>query len=115
MVRNIYNHLKEKGLNPYLIGQHKGVCEEPFVIIREGTQMPSFRSRRVGQKVIDIILFGPINSYVVLIPYRENIIEALKELKCLRKTGTETQTIVDDDKKAYTTSIEYILIKKLEG
>jgi len=39
----------------------------------------------------------------------------MKELTGLRKTGNETPIIVDDTKKAYTTSIEYITQKKLEG
>ena len=40
---------------------------------------------------------------------------ALKEVLDLRKTGFETPAITDDDKKAYTSSIEYVIIKKLEG
>jgi len=39
----------------------------------------------------------------------------MKELDFLRKTGNETPIIIDDTKKAYTTSIEYQIIKKLEG
>ena len=57
----------------------------------------------------------PNNSYVAVEPYADDIRNALKELEYLRKTGTETPVIVDDDKKAYTMSIEYLLQKKLEG
>lgn len=115
MLKTIYNHLKINNLNPYFIGQHKGECEESFVIIREGTQIPSINSSRIGQKIIDIIIFVPINSYVAIEPYVKKIKTALRELSYLRKTGLETPVITDDEKKAYTTSIQYVIQKKLEG
>lgn len=115
MVQDIYTHLKNKNLNPYFPGQHRGECEEPFVIVMEGTQMPSIQSNRIGQQVMDFIIFVPVNSYIAVKPYAEDVRTALKDLKYLRKTGTETPIITDDEKKAYTTSIEYIVQKKLEG
>lgn len=115
MLKLIYDILKNRHLRPYFIGQHRGECEEPIVIIKEGTQIPTLHSNRLGQKVIDIILMVPLRSYINLDPYSDKVKEALAEIDYLRKTGTETPTIVDDDKKAYTKSIEYVLIKKLEG
>lgn len=115
MVRDIYTHLKGKGLNPYFPGQHKGNCKDEFVIIMEGTQMPSIRSNQLGQQIIDFIIFVPAESYIKIDPYKKEIRQALKEISNLRKTGQETPTITDDDKKAYTTSIEYVIQKKLEG
>ena len=115
MIQEIYNHLKNKNLNPYFPGQHRGECEEPFVIVMEGTQMPSIQSNRIGQQVMDFIVFVPVNSYIAVGPYVKKIRAALKELTYLRKTGLETPVITDDDKKAYTTSIQYVIQKKLEG
>lgn len=114
-MKRIYTKLKLRNLNPYFIGQHEGECEKPFLVIKEGNQIPSIQSNKTGQKIIDIIVFVPLNSYIALDPYMKDIRLALKELNCLRKTGLETPAIVDDDKKAYTTSIEYIIQKKLEG
>lgn len=114
MWQDIYTKLKEKNLNPYAVGQHKGLCEEPYVIIREGTQIPSINSNRIGQRVIDIIIFVPLSSYIAIDPYVKKIRAALKELPYLRKTGMETPIITDDEKEAYTTSIEYVIQKKLE-
>lgn len=115
MIKEIYNKLKEKTLNPYFIGQHEGLCDKPFLVIKEGNQIPSIQSNKTGQKIIDIIVFVPLNSYIALDPYMKQIRLALKELSYLRKTGLETPAITDDDKKAYTTSIEYVIQKKLEG
>lgn len=115
MWKTIYDKLKEKGLNPYAPGQHEGLCDKPYCVVKEGTQIPSIQSNRLGQRVVDIIVFVPIASYIALEPYMEKIRSALKELDFLRKTGFESPAITDDDKKAYTTSIEYVLQKKLEG
>ena len=115
MWKEIYNKLTERNLNPHAVGQHLSLTDEPYCIIREGSQIPSQQSRKLGQRVIDVIVFVPLDSYIELNPYVQLIREALKELPYLRKTGHETPAITDDEKKAYTMSIEYVLIKKLEG
>lgn len=115
MWKIIFDKLEEEGLNPYAPGQHEGLCKKPYCVIKEGTQIPSLQSNRLGQKTIDIIVFVPINSYLSLEPYMKSIRAALKGLPNLRKTGFETPAIPDNDKKAYTASIEYVIMKKLEG
>lgn len=115
MIEAIYNHLKVKNLNPYFPGQHRGECEEEFCVIKENSQVSYFNTNKLGYRLVDIIIFVPANSYVQIEPYVKQIKAAMKELKWLRKTGNETPVITDDDKKAYTTSIEYQIIKKLEG
>ncbi|HHV39114.1 MAG TPA: hypothetical protein GXX70_06470 [Tepidimicrobium sp.] len=115
MWKVIFDKLKEKNLNPFPPGQHKGICEEKYCIIKENNQVPYFNTNRLGYKLIDIILFVPLNSYIQVKPYAVEIRAAMKELENLRKTGNETPVIVDDKKEAYTMSIEYIIQKKLEG
>lgn len=114
MWRNIYTKLSEKGLNPYAPGQHGGLCTERYCVVLENSQVPYFRSNRTGYRLIDIIVFVPISSYIKVEPYVKEIKAALKELSFLRKTGSETPIITDDEVKAYTTSVEYQIIKKME-
>lgn len=115
MYKEIYLKLKEKNLNPYHIGKHEGKCRERYCVVKEGTQIPNIRSNRLGVKRIDVILFVPIGSYIAVEDYSREVRKAMRELKFLRKTGMETPIIIDDEKKAYTMSIEYVLQKKLEG
>jgi len=115
MWKKVFNKLKENNLNPYPPGKHEGLCLERYCVVREGSQVPYFHSRHIGYSIIDIILFVPISSYVEIEPYASEIRIALKELNFLRKTGNETPVITDDEKEAYTMSIEYQIIKKLEG
>ncbi len=115
MWQKIYTHLSEKGLNPFAPGQHEGLCTNRYCVVKESSQMPFFRSNRTGYRLIDIIAFVPVASYISIKPYAEEIKAAMKELPFLRYTGNETPVITDDEVKAYTTSIEYQIIKKLEG
>lgn len=115
MFKAIFDKLNEHNLNPYAPGRHTGLCAKPYCVIKEGNQMPNMASNRIGQRKIDIIVFVPIASYIAMDPYIKQIRTALSELNNLRKTGFETQSIVDDEKKAYTSSIEYTVLRKLEG
>lgn len=115
MWKSIYDKLEEKGLNPYPPGKHQGECTERYCVIKENSQVSYYFTNKLGYRLIDIILFVPINSYIQVEPYIEEVRAAMKELDFIRKTGNETPIIVDDTKKAYTTSIEYQIIKKLEG
>jgi hypothetical protein len=115
MYKKIYSKLKENKLNPYPIGGHRGECKEDYCVIKEGTQVPTINTNKLGYKRIDIILFIPIGSYIEVEDYAKEIRKAMQELKFLRKTGAETPIVVDDEKKAYTMSIEYQVMKKLEG
>lgn len=112
MLKEIYDHLKVKQLDPYFIGQHKGSCKSPYVVIKEGSSIPSIRSNYLGRRIIDIILYVPSESFISMDAYEKKIKTGLKGLKYLRRTGSETPPIPDDGKKAYTKSIEYILQRK---
>ena len=114
-MEKIFDKLMEHNLNPYFIGQHEGLCGERFVVIKDMGQMPSVGTNTTGQQIIDIIPFVPAEDYVKMLPYKKEIKAALKELNHIRKSGIETPDIADDDKKAYTTSIQYTVYKKLEG
>lgn len=109
--KQLYDLLKE--FNPYPVGKHEGICREPYLVIREGLTVPSLTTRNLGISYIDIILFVPLDSYVSMAEYKKLVIAKLKGQ--LRKSGVETPIIPDGDIKAYTTSVEYILQKKLEG
>ena len=111
----VYNKLKDKGLNPFPPGKHTGECLERYCVVRDGSQSPSVTGNRTGYGLIDIILFVPIASYIQVKPYVQAVRAAMQELPNLRKTGSETPVITDDEVKAYTTSIEYQVLKKLEG
>ena len=115
MWKTIYDKLKAYNLNPYPPGIHKGICTEKYCVVREGTQIPSLKTNKLGQSVMDIILFIPYTDYPSLEAYKVLVRAALAELDYLRKTGFESPAITDDTEESITMSIEYVLQKKLEG
>jgi len=115
MWQAIYAKLMELGLNPYPPGKHQGECTERYCVIKEQTQSAYFNARAVGFRTIDLILFVPVSSYVAVEPYVQAVKAAMRELPALRWTGTETPVIVDDEVEAYTTSLVYQVMKRLEG
>jgi len=42
MWKVIFDKLREKGLNPYPPGQHKGECTERYCVVKENSQVPYF-------------------------------------------------------------------------
>lgn len=115
MWQTIFSKLKEEGLNPYPPGKHQGECTERYCVIKEQTQSAYFNAQAVGYRTIDLILFVPVASYLAVEPYVQIVRSAMRELPALRSTGTETPVIVDDKVKAYTTSLAYQVMKRLEG
>jgi hypothetical protein len=111
MWQNIYLHLKNKGIDVYSIGQKQGLCNDPYVVVKESGQYP-LSSNKQGYDLVDIIIFYPVGSYSQLFSYKNDIKNYLAELKYLRKTGNETPVIIDDEVKGYTTSVEYQVLKK---
>lgn len=112
--KRIYEKLDEANLNPYPVGIHKGVCTEPYCVIREMGQIPNIQTRRLGQGIIDIIVFVPYTNYTDLEPYKKKIIETLSDLDHIKRTGFETISTIDEDRKATTTSIEYVVLRKVD-
>lgn len=110
MFKEIYKHLKERGFNVYSIGQHQGVCTEPYLVIKENGESEVVGAN-LSNDIIEILIYYPIGNYSLL----EGQINALKhdmqELRKLRRVLNASPTIIDDDKKAYMTSLYYRRIK----
>lgn len=115
MIKQMYQKLKQDGLNPYFIGQHTGIATRNYAVVREGAQIQSSTSNKLGQQVLEVLIFVPANSYIQVEQYEESIRQSMKTIKFLRKTGYESPIITDDTKKAYTKTIQYVIMKKLEG
>lgn len=106
--------MKASGLNPYFPGQHTGICEKPYTVILEGTQIPQYGTNQVGQRVIDILVYHPVGSYIGMDEWTKKVRTAMMDFGRLRQTGTETPVIPEDDINAYSTSIKYTILKELK-
>lgn len=113
MIVQLYDFLKQNNVEVYFIGQHKGECIAPYVVLKDAGI--NSLNGKAGNKYLDLIFFIPKNKFTTVEIYRKEVISKVKEFGKLRYTGNETSVITDDEKKALTFSIMYLIQMKLEG
>lgn len=104
MFENIYKHLKNNGFNVYSIGQHKGLCNDPYIVIKENTDR--LINKSVVSNEVELLLYYPLGSYTSCKEFICNVKKYMKLLK-LRDNNIPFPIIVEDEKQAYMTSISY--------
>ena len=61
MILKVYEYLQDNNIDVYLVGQYKGECKSPYIVLKDDGITSS--NRRVGKGYIDILfLFLKINS-----------------------------------------------------
>lgn len=110
---NLYGFLVDRSIDVYFVGQHKGECVKPYVVLKDGGI--SSLNGKAGTKYLDLIFFIPQNRFTAIQDYKELVMGYVKEFGCFKYTGNETSTVIDDEKKALTFSITYQNLRKLEG
>ena len=110
MFKEIYLHLKQSGIDVYSIGQHKGLCERPYVVISE-TGDGEIVGKNLMSKNVELLIYYPLSQYSEFEGYIEKIKKTMKELSHIRRVIESNSKIIDDDKKAYMTFLSYKMIK----
>ena len=112
MIIKLLDYLHDNNIDAYFIGQHKGECISPYVVLKDsGTS--GYLNNKNGVKLIDIIFYLPQNQFSRVESFRKCVFDLLNNYKDIRYTGDETGVITDDNKKAITFSIMYENQRKL--
>ena len=114
MFTQIYKHLKENGFDVYSIGQHKGICKSPYIVIKENGESDIIGTSLTND-IVELLIYYPIGTYSKLNEYKQSTLYTMKLLKGVRRVVEAMPTVIDDDKKAYMTSFTYRKIKTKEG
>ena len=114
MFTQIYKHLKENGFDVYSIGQHKGICKSPYIVIKENGESEIIGTSLTND-IVELLIYYPIGTYSKLNEYKQSTLYTMKLLKGIRRIVEAMPTVIDDDKKAYMTSFTYRKIKTKEG
>jgi hypothetical protein len=114
MFTQIYKHLKENGFDVYSIGQHKGICKGPYIVIKENGESEIIGTSLTND-IVELLIYYPIGTYSKLNEYKQSTLYTMKLLKGIRRVVEAMPTVIDDDKKAYMTSFYFRKIKKKEG
>ena len=114
MFAQIYKHLKNNGFDVYSIGQHEGICTNPYIVVKENGESEVIGTSLINNTV-ELLIYYPVGTYSKLNEYKQSVLYTMKLLKGIRRVIDPMPTIIDDDKKAYMTSFSYRKIKKKEG
>ena len=114
MFTQIYRHLKDNGFDVYSIGQHKGICTNPYIVIKENGES-EIAGTSLTNDIVELLIYYPVGTYSKLNEYKQSILYTMKLLKGIRRAIEPMPTIIDDDKKAYMTSFTFRKIKTKEG
>lgn len=114
MFAQVYKHLKSEGFDVYSIGQHKGICTSPYLVIKENGESEVAGTSLIND-YIELLIYYPVGRYSELSSYKKRILGVMKYQRGIRRVIEAMPTIIDDDKKAYMTSFTYKKIKTKEG
>ena len=114
MFAQIYKHLKNNGFDVYSIGQHKGICTNPYIVVKENGES-EIGGTSLTNDIVELLIYYPVGTYSKLNEYKQSVLYTMKLLKGIRRVIDPMPTIIDDDKKAYMTSFTYKKIKTKEG
>lgn len=103
--KTIYLHLRDSGYDTYPIGGHKGVCNSPYVVLRDNGAM--LRQSLTGREY-ELLLYYPAGRYAEFEDYISGVKRTMNTLfPTLRLVDDEQPHYLDDDVKAYMTSLIY--------
>lgn len=103
--KKIYKHLHNGGFEVYAAGQHQGICERPYLVLKNNGGVSGIS---VEQQEYELLLYYPVGRYSEFEDYIQNTKEHMNKLYPVvwLKDG-EYPHYPDDDVKAYMTGIIY--------
>ena len=106
MFEKIYKKLKNKNIDVYSIGQHRGKCNNPLVVVKEYEPIEVVGRNYFNNKV-NLICYYPLGSYTKVKDFKSQIVNAMEELKEFDIEMVGNPISVDDSKEAYFFTLQY--------
>lgn len=104
MFKTIYKHLKTNGVDCYSIGQHQGICEKEYVVVKNNT--PRSLNNSMIEEEVELLLYYPLGGYSKFIDFIDSVKGVMKALS-YKDNYTPYPIITDDEKQAYMTILSY--------
>lgn len=115
VLKQIYDVLKEQGINVYFPGQHKGECKNRYTVVKmEGAvQSLTVSSER---PIYTLMCYVPCNKYSELEEYVNELKTKMKKIfPVVMYVGNETPSYYDEGVNAYMISFQYQNCRKIEN
>lgn len=111
--QDIFNFLKSKGFNIFSPAMKTGECTEKYLVLQNGPgeKYATFSSIK---DTYTIMCFVPKNNYSELEVYKNEVMEAMKEMEpMIMPTYSVSNSYYDDAIKAHMLTIDYTNNKKI--
>lgn len=103
--KEIYNFLKENGFETYSIGQHKGLCKTPYLVIRNNGEYYLY-SNKITE--YEILIYMPYQQYSQFEDYIKQVTSKMNKLFPLIKLKSgASEHYLDEDVQGYMASVIY--------
>lgn len=110
--KDIYNKLKEHGIDVYSPGRKTGECTSPYVVVKDAGRTGSTEISS-SQDLYDLMCYVPKDQYSTLEGFVDNIEEIMDELfPMVRPMHFRTASFYDDTVKGHMVSTQYYNWKK---
>ena len=110
--QTIFQHLQKQGFDVYPLGQHKGICTSPYIVLRNnGTTL----SRGAEQALYELLLYMPVDRNSEFEDFIREVKLAMNRLyPALKLVIPDDTHYLDEDVRGYMTSLTYGVVKKSE-
>lgn len=115
VLKQIYDCLKENGVDVYFAGQHEGECIKKYTVIKKGGATTEYNVS-AERPLYTIMCYVPKHNYSELENY---VLEIKKHMKnvypLVMYLGNETDSFYDETVKGNMVSFQYQGCRKIEN
>lgn len=111
--QTIFRHLQEQDFDVYPLGQHKGICTSPYIVLRNnGTIL----GRGAEQALYELLLYMPVDQISGFEDFIREVKLAMNRLyPALKLVIPEDIHYLDEEVRGCMTSLTYGVVKKSES
>lgn len=106
-LKDIYTHLKSRNFDVYFVGQHKGDCLNPYVVVKQGV---SSRFQEISTNIdyYELLVYVPKDKPSKVETMLAEVEQAMKDLYPMIKCQNErTEMFFDDTVNGWMRSTLY--------
>ena len=109
---DIYQHLKNNGIDVYAPGYHQGECTSPYVVVKDEGES-RYLTYSSTQNLYTVMCYVPKQAFSTLEPFVDQVESILGGLyPMLRSAHYRTPSFYDDSVKGHMISTQYINYRK---
>lgn len=112
-IKDIYKCLKAAKFDVYFVGQHKGDCISPYIVIKQGVST-NFQSLSSNIDYYDLLLYVPKGKPSLIETMLVEVEQTMKQLYPMIKSQNErTEMFFDDSVNGWMRSLLYSSYRRI--